>query len=90
MYEVCCYVFKNKNLFSRNDTEHLYATRARHNFLPDSHKRALYQRGLFYNGCKLFNALPVHIKLTSTLPTFKNKLKDYLLTKNSYRIDDFY
>ena len=37
---------------------------------------ALYQRGLFYNGCKLFNALPVHIKLASTLPTFKNKLKD--------------
>ena len=71
VYEVCCYVFKNKKLFSRNNTEHLYATRARHNFLPDSHKTALYQRGLFYNGCKLFNAIPVHISWLQHYPHSK-------------------
>ena len=47
----------------------------------------MYQKGVFYSGIEVFNALPTTIKDISSNPRrFKVTLKHYLLTHSFYRL----
>lgn len=90
IYEVCCFVFKNKSIFTQNITPHDHNTRHKLELQPDSHSTSLYQRSIIYNGCKLFNFLPPEIKESANQYIFKRSLKKYLVNKNCYTLNDFF
>jgi len=51
----------------------------------------MYQKGVFYSGIKVFNALPMTIKdISSNLKKFKVTLKHCLLAHSFYSLDEFF
>ena len=52
---------------------------------------AMYQKGVYYPGIKIFNGLPKAIKDISSKPKkFKTALKHYLLSHSFYSLDEFF
>lgn len=90
IYEICCFVFANKSIFLANQVNHDHLTRYKNNFLSDQHSTSLYQKGAFFNGCKIFNSLPEELKHTSNVFIFKKRLRALLLEKNCYTIGEFF
>ena len=51
----------------------------------------MYQKGVFYSGIKVFNALPSTIKdIASNPKKFKVAIKHYLLKHSFYNLDEFF
>lgn len=90
IYEICCFVFKNKNIFQRNQINHDHSTRFKNTLSPDQHVTALYQKGPMYNGCKFFNFLPDAIKQARNIYMFKKNIKKLLIEKNCYSLEEFF
>lgn len=89
IYEITCFVYKNKATFLENRPQHLYNTRKKDLLIPHKHETALYQKSLFFNGCKFFNTLPENVKCLPTFSKFKTAVKSLLLNKNCYTIAEF-
>ena len=64
VYQLGCFVYKNLAMFRINTINHNYGTRFKHNLNPDQHSTTLYQKNC--NGCKIWNALPMDIKIPKT------------------------
>ena len=75
---------------------HNYSTRSCHNAVPsfqrifptysdDGYNKRISQckKSLSFNGPNIWNAIPLTIRCSSTLPSFKCKYREYLL--NSYQ-----
>lgn len=90
IYEIGCFVYKNLAMFQKNQIDHQYTTRYKHNLIPDQHSTARYQKSLYFNGCKIFNALPTSIKESQNIGIFKKRLKLLLNSKNCYSLEDFF
>lgn len=90
IYEVCLFVFKNRSMFTQNAVPHDHNTRHKSELQPDPHATSLYQKSIQYNGCKLFNHLPQEIKQSQNQYIFKKRLKNYLLDKNCYTLNEFF
>lgn len=90
LYEICCFVFKNRTTFSRNRVNHSYSTRFKDVFISDHHSTSLYQKGIFFNGCKIFNALPDSIKSAPNISIFRNKVRQFFIQKNCYSVSEFF
>lgn len=88
--EVCTYVYKNFTTFSSNQQDHGHYTRSRGLLVPNNFRTTLYQKNFHYMGCKLYNALSSEIKNSSNVYVFKNKLKEFLLQKNCYTLQEFF
>ncbi|KAK3094300.1 hypothetical protein FSP39_000043 [Pinctada imbricata] len=72
------------DLFSEtsNSNYQLRSITDRHLSIP-RHKTEFYKRSLQYSGVILLNELPTHIRLSNSLPTFKNSLLKYLKEKRN-------
>lgn len=90
IYEVCCFVYKHYNKFTRNQVGHNYPTRSGSLLLPDAHRTTFYQKGIFYNGCKFFNALPDELKIASNFDSFKRGLRILLSERICYTLEEFF
>lgn len=86
--EVICFVYRHINDFSHSNS-HNYDTRNTEYLLPPTHKQSLFQKSLYFIGCKLYNKLPKKIKDINQFSKFKTSVKEILLGINSYSIDDF-
>jgi hypothetical protein len=85
------FVVLNRGYFAPNSVYHIFNTRQRNDLHLPHVSLSLYQRGAFYYGIKVFNALPSPIKDISCNPkTFKVTLKHYLLTHSFYNLDEFF
>lgn len=73
-----------------DQNRHSMVTRGRNNFSIPAHKTSLLEKGPAYNCIKVYNALPSTIKRILTLSSFKNELKNYLLDKCFYSVDNFF
>ena len=89
IYEITCFVYKNKLKFSNTRSQHNHNTRKKEFLLPLKHDTALYQKSLFFNGCRLYNLLPEDIKCLPTISKFKNAVKLFLLEINCYTLQEF-
>lgn len=90
IFEICCFVFKNKDIFLKNQLNHGYLTRFKGNLIPGQHSTALYQKSVIYMGCRIYNSLSDDIKGSNTLYLFKKRLKLLLIQKNCYSMNEFY
>ena len=57
--------------------------------LIPSHSTSFYKKYPIYNMIKLYNKLPTIMKKESNLKTFKKMLKDLLLDKAYYNLNEF-
>ena len=59
------FVVKNKELFTTNQEIHNINTRCNKNLHPPVSNLAIFQKGVYFSGIKLFNHLPPNIKIIS-------------------------
>jgi hypothetical protein len=80
----------NRGLFRLNCDVHNIQTRQKVDMHMLSSKLTLFQKGVQYNGSKIFNNLPSSIKdLSNDVTSFKVALKIFLLTHIFYNVDEF-
>nr|CAI5862502.1 unnamed protein product [Callosobruchus analis] len=84
--ESCTYASKNREKTSNNGATHHHNTRNKDTLQPDQHKTTLYQKGFYFNSCKLYNSLSDDLQAPCNIWVFKRKLKSLLLEKNCYSI----
>jgi len=78
------FVVKHKDIFTFNTEQHRVNTRHKLDLHVPSANLPKVQKGVYYSGVTLFNALPLGIKkLSHNTNKFKHELKNFLL-KNSF------
>nr|CAI5865274.1 unnamed protein product [Callosobruchus analis] len=87
--ELAILVYKNKNLYLRNQDFHGYCTRNREMFAIPLFKYRIGRHSPAYLGIKVFNKLSNDIRCSRNINIFKAKLKTYLINECYYSIDDF-
>ena len=89
IYHIAIFVHQNKSAFVReNNTIHPYNIRQQTIHQP-SHRLAVTGSSPFYYGIKIFNHLPNDFKILQ-LNHFKIKLKNLLLVKCYYSLNEFF
>ena len=84
------FVAKNRQLFTSNDSIHNIDTRHKLDLHVPSVKLTKVQKGVYYSGTILFNALPIHIKMVAyNIKKLKQELKRFLLEKSFYSVKEY-
>jgi hypothetical protein len=90
IFSLLMVVLKNITLFPSNLHCHTIETRQRQNLYLPQTNIMINQKGLHYEGIKIFNKLPIKIKNTpSNLKKFKAALKHFLNTHSFYTVDEY-
>jgi len=85
------FVNKNRGLFLTNSEIHDKNTRNNYNFHLPSTNLTLVQKGVYYSGSRVFNYLPINIKILShDFKRFKSVLKSFLMEHTFYSLEEFY
>ena len=91
IFSLLIFVVKNKDLFLFNSDIHTINTRNNSNLYMPNTNLTIFQKGVLYSGCKIYNKLPPHIKgLSNYLKRFKSTLKGFLMEHTLYNTDEFY
>jgi hypothetical protein len=76
LLSVLLFVVKNKDLYTANQEIHNINTRCNINLHPPVCNLTVFQKGVYFSGIKLFNHLPLNIKILSNkINSFKPALK---------------
>ena len=85
------FVVKNKDLFLLNSDIHTINTRNNSNLYMPNTNLTIFQKGVLYSGCKIYNKVPPHIKdLLNDLKCLKSTHKGFLMEHTLYSTDEFY
>lgn len=87
--EVCCYIFQHQEQYTKNADMHNYNTRARNNLHVTDRLLTITRSGVNSIGITLFNKSPLIIRESKTLFHFKSNLKEFLLQRLFYSIDEY-
>ena len=91
MFSILLFVVNNREYFTPNSIYHNNNTRQRNDLHLPQVTPAMYQKGVYYSGIKIFNALPKALKDTSNKPNkFKTALKHFLHIHSFSHLDEFY
>ena len=88
--ELCTYVFLNKHKFVLNRDIHSRYTRQKDSIHVPRAKGVLASRAPKCMGARLFNKLPSPLKTLENVGNFKKSLKEYLVNKCLYTVDQFF
>lgn len=77
------FIYKIKNKLIKNNValdinQNTYSTRQISDFVIQFFRTSIGQNNVFYEGVKLFNSLPNHLKSNQTISKFKTLLKIHL------------
>jgi hypothetical protein len=79
IFSLLLFVVHNKGYFASNSVYHNINTRQKNYLHLPQVSLTMYQKGVFYSGIKVFNAIPMIIKDISSNPRkFKVTLKHYI------------
>ena len=85
------FVVKNKDSFKINLDIHSFNTASNHDLYVPIANLAVFQKGVWYSGIKVYNHLPPTLKqLSHEVLKFKTALKRFLLTNSFYTLDEYY
>jgi hypothetical protein len=91
IYSTIMFVVKNKDIFKVNTEVHEMNTRQKLDFHVPSTRLTRIQKGLYYSGTTLFNALPLEIKqATHDIEKFEHTLKAFYITNSFYYVDEYF
>lgn len=89
IYYILCFVKTNISDFTQHNHNHDYATRGNNNLQYDIHRLELYKMDPYYQGAVLYNKLSNYLKEGTSIKCFKTKIKNYLLDKAFYSINEY-
>ena len=91
IFSLLVFVNKNRSCFLSNSEIHDVNTRYKHNLYLPSTNLTLVQKGVLFSGSKMYNHLPLNIKiLFKDAKRFKSTLKTYLAAHAFYSLDEYY
>lgn len=88
LLETSCLIFKKFG--SKRNVTSLHNTRQTYHInlpIPNSTKT---KNSIIYNGKKIFNHLPLHIRTINSIGKFRKEVKHYLISKAYYSVDEFF
>jgi len=86
IFSFLLFVVHNRGYFASNSVYNNINTRQKNDLHLPQVSLTIYQKGVLYSGIKIFNALSMTIKDTSSnSKKLKVTLKDYLLTYSFYK-----
>jgi len=88
IFSLFVFIINNRDYFVSNSVYPNINTRRKNDLHLPQVSLAMYQKGVYSSGIKIFNSLPKAIKDISRRPKkFKIALKHYLLTHSFYSLD---
>ena len=91
IFSILLFVAKNKDQFKTNSQVHKINTRQTSDLYVPTANLAIYQKGIYYSGIKIYNHLPTAIKdLSGDKNKFKLALKRYLLHYSFYSLEEYF
>ena len=85
------FVVNNRDYFVSNSVYHNNNTRQRNDLHLPQVTLAMYQKGVYYSGIKIFNGLPKAVKNICSRPNkFKTSLKHFLPTHSFHSLDELF
>jgi hypothetical protein len=85
------FVVKNKDFFKTNSDVRSFNTRSHYDLHIPAANLAVFQKGVWYSGIKIYNHLPPTLKqLSYDISKFKVALKRFLYTKSFYKLEEYY
>lgn len=89
--EICKFVRNNTIFFQKiNDQPRRYQTRFKHNLVKPESNLKIHQSSPNSMAVKIYNKIPENLKCIENNNTFGTKLKEMLLKKCYYELDDFF
>ena len=74
-----------------NSDIHSLNTRSHYDLLITAANFAVFQKGVWYSGIKIYNHLPPTLKqLSCDISKFKVALKSFLFTNSFYTLEEYY
>jgi hypothetical protein len=93
----CIYILESLMFFKRNPTlfqlqqsSHSYSLRHRFNHPLPRHKTTFFSKQMQTSCIRLFNALPLGLKVEPRINIFKRELKAFLIKKEYYSVADYF
>ena len=87
IFSLLLFVIKNRNYFISNSIYYDSNTRHRNDLHLPQATLAMYQKGVYYSGIKVFNGLPRALKDISSKPgKFKTAFRKFLETRSFYSL----
>jgi hypothetical protein len=91
IYSLLLFVINNRHYFEVNSEIHNINTRTKLDLEHPSTHMAVFQKGIYYAGIKVFNNLPDAIKEQShNTKQFKLKLKNFLHSYSFYMLEEYF
>ena len=91
IYSILLFVTKHKDQFLSNSPVHKINTRQTCDLYIPAVNLAIYQKGVYYSGIKIYNHLPTAIKdLSGVKNKFKLALKRYVLHNSFYSLEEYF
>ena len=91
IFSILLFVTKNKDQFLSNSQVHKINTRQTSDLYVATANLALYQKGVYYSGIKIYIHLPTAIKvLSGEKNKFKLALKRYLLHNSFHALEEYF
>jgi Reverse transcriptase (RNA-dependent DNA polymerase) len=89
VYELCIYIYHNRNKFVLNRDFHGINTRQKDGYVPFSkYKISCDSPNIL--GLKVYNHLPLNIREVTISAKFSNLLKKFLMNKSCYSLDEYF
>lgn len=89
IYELCTHAFNCKDSYPKNSDYHGYNTRVKNNFHVPLNKYLVSYKSPLSLAARTFNILPTNIKDSKNINQFRFKLKEFLIEKSYYNIDEY-
>jgi len=91
IFSLLVFVKKNRGLFLSNSEIQDINTRYNYSLHLPSTNLTLVQKGILYSGSRIYNHLPLNIKILSNdAKCFKSTLRSYLIEHTFYSLDKYY
>ena len=88
VYYSILYIYQHKNNLTKLGESHDHNTRHRNTLAFPRHNTTKFEKQVIYNGLKLYNKLPIHIREIKEIKKFKHSLKKFLIDKCLYNLDE--
>ena len=90
-FSVLMFVVKNKHFFKKNSDVHNFNPRSHYYLQITAANFAVFQKGVWYSGTKIYNPLPPTFKqLSYNISKFKAAFKSFLFTNTFYTLEGYY
>ena len=90
-FSLLLFIVNSRDHFVSNSVYHIINTRWKNDLHLPQVSLAMYQKGVYYSGIKIFNGFSKATKDISSKPKkVKIALKHYLLTHSFYSLDEFF